>query len=622
MSDVLEHYDTVILIDSHSNVDELKNLITKKKSIIITFDYQSHKILSQNNIAHEISDNFIDENERDLIQKTSYSLVRWYEEPSLSEFIKYENINLGELYYLELYYILVPFLKKFVEVTKIFNVHTNAKFIAGHDLYEIINSFTQLTSRLKENEESDKFVLDYMYIPLKIGNKSHRFKIKKSHFSKMRNILEKIMNYSLSSQKRIQNGVNTVLLVNFTTLRCKTLFSLSPNFSINMIKYDTLVPAIWNFESYSIIKNSKCIVENHSTLMTKDMKTLIQNEILNFQSKIDSLLNKEIFFKSFFSINGLSFWEIIKPAFLNLCKKSVSTGIPEIQLVNKLLQQYSITSIMIWNERDPVEQVFIKLAKKFDIRIILVEHAILHDTYIRNVSNQLYGILPEYAHKYVSWGKIPENYLKKQLVPDNNIESLGSVFYDDAFAKKLTDSKSGNEFVLLATSSPATEWVPDLTVKVGSDYDMAIKIICKIVTKMNKKLVIKLHPGYDFGEDVIAKEIDPSISVIKGGNILPLIQSCEVFIATDVTTAILEAQIMGKPVISVAVKEPDDYELFSSKSCIRTNIDDFESNLQRLLCDQDFRQKTIMNGNKFIENYFSNHGTATESILRFLEKYN
>ena len=120
-------YTTVILIDSSHDVSELKKIIEKQTTKIISFDYESHIQLKNEQIEHEISDNYIDNSVLQHIQKKSYVLTEWFNEPTIKNFIEYENINLGKLLHVEFTYFLIKFLKKFLEVNQIFHKYRKVK---------------------------------------------------------------------------------------------------------------------------------------------------------------------------------------------------------------------------------------------------------------------------------------------------------------------------------------------------------------------------------------------------------------------------------------------------------------------------------------------------------------
>ena len=70
--------ESIILFDSISDLDDLGNTISNGISKIISFDYDTHKILKDKKINHEISDDYLSNNDLKIIQKTAYSLSEWY----------------------------------------------------------------------------------------------------------------------------------------------------------------------------------------------------------------------------------------------------------------------------------------------------------------------------------------------------------------------------------------------------------------------------------------------------------------------------------------------------------------------------------------------------------------
>ena len=92
----------IILFDSGTNIKNIKKLILKNASLVITFDYKSHEILSRRKILHKISDSFLEEKDIHFLQQESFRLAKWFE-TKISRQITYENINLGELFYIDFF---------------------------------------------------------------------------------------------------------------------------------------------------------------------------------------------------------------------------------------------------------------------------------------------------------------------------------------------------------------------------------------------------------------------------------------------------------------------------------------------------------------------------------------
>ena len=66
---------SIILFDSVSDYDDLDEIASKNKSKIISFNYDTHKILKDKKIYHEISDNYLSKKDLRTIQKTAYGIL-------------------------------------------------------------------------------------------------------------------------------------------------------------------------------------------------------------------------------------------------------------------------------------------------------------------------------------------------------------------------------------------------------------------------------------------------------------------------------------------------------------------------------------------------------------------
>jgi UDP-N-acetylglucosamine 2-epimerase len=178
-----------------------------------------------------------------------------------------------------------------------------------------------------------------------------------------------------------------------------------------------------------------------------------------------------------------------------------------------------------------------------------------------------------------------------------------------------------NDFILLTPTSPAQTFAYDLTVETKQNYVLLIKEICRVVSKFNKKLVVKLKPWQEeIDISNIVKEIIPHAVIVKQGDIFSYIKNCEVLIAIDISSTILEAQILEKPTLSVSQKNwrlgiPS---VISSNSCISTDISNFEHHLKRILEDKDYRKELIQRGNDYVKYSLVNPGNSSEKILQFL----
>lgn len=609
----------VILFDTSSNIEYLKKLLLEKNALVITFDHDAHKILSKNNIQHEISDIYLTSNDLLYIQKRSYELVKWHSDQKILELLKCDDINLGSLIDMEFHYFLLPFLKKFIEISKIFSKYKEKNFISSTSLYDIIYSFTSSASKIEKQEFQDQnFYYDSLKIKFKIKDHYIALSIPKTYYLKLKNITEKFIHF-LFNPDNIDASKKKVLVVEFDTLRYRTLLESSLNTKLNLILFARRRPSIWNFQSFSIVKKSTSKVATRYNVDVHEMEKSINSMTSLMQKNLEQLWTKEYYFNSFFSINGLSFWNVIKPIFMDLFNRRAVEFIQEIELTKRLLKKFNPSSILIWTEVPPTEQIVIKLAKKMKIPIVLLQHGLFYDSPGARNMNKFQGVYPLDVDKYVVWGKAEERHAVREGVPQEKIVVLGSPLYDKIHNVK--EDYKNDSFILLATSGPVKEDSFDLTIATHERNENTIKKICEVVSKLDKKLVIKLHPSPDeFDPTEIAHKINPEIRIVQTGSITPLIKSCEVLIVIDVSTVILDAQILGKPVISVSVKDSEwgIPTVLSSKSCVVTDADNFENILQRVLNDESFRKEAIANGKKFTHEYVTNIGSASKELLNLL----
>jgi hypothetical protein len=472
---------------------------------------------------------------------------------------------------------------------------------------------------MDSSTRSNEFFFDSVKIHVKIGHLSIPLKIPRDYFVILRNLSEKLTSFFLHSVKDLNTKI---LLVEFDTLRYSKIFQILPKFPVNLLCYARRRPVIWNYQTFSIIRKSNCTIISHSSITDKSVKTLIQNGQKEVIGKIEGMLNTTLF-KKIFSVEGLSFWDLLKSYFIELCKKRMLQAVEEIELAKKVFEKYDPHSVLVWSEAGFNEQIIIKLAKRFDITTILLQHGLYYDTFEAYEFNKFAGIFPLNCDKFVVWGETSKQYAIDSGISDNKMIVLGSPIHDDLFEENKKINNSSQGYVLLATSGPVSNLVNDLTVITNERYEESIRKICQIVSKMNKRLVIKLHPSsVEVDITKIAKEVNSEIKIIKSGSIFPLIKECDVLIVTDISTVIIESQILKKPVISVSIK---DYgfgmpSVFKTNSCITTNMDDFEYILEKVLNDIKFRKNIVESGTKYVNSYFANQGEASKKLFSFLEK--
>ena len=606
----------IIFIDSINTIDKIKKELTNLTDVrIITFDYISHKNLLKNNITHEISDDFLDEKDIQLIQNESLNLTKWYDN-ELNDVLNYEEINLGRTFYVEFHQYLLQILKKILELKKITKELSNMELIVSPGLFQIAKEFHSSLRQLNiKIEKSESFLDDS--IKFRLTN-TVKFDISKKSYQKLKKSSEKI--FSNITSNEMKDGVGSILFIEFDPIKYRKLFEISKNYSLNLILFNRRRPSIWNLKSYKIIKNSSCIIADN--IIDQEAENIIQNEQKKIMVKIENLWNNEKFFESHFIFDGIPFWKIIKNDFLKLCSNRIKEAISEINITKRVFEKFKISSIVCWSENGFNEQIAIGLSQKMKKSIFLLQHGLYTDSTDSVYQNEFSGVLPRNSDNFFTWGDITKQYVRDIGIPETKIEIIGSPSYDTIFDESGIENEQ--KHILIATTSTSNK-IGDFLIKDKENFEKTIVSICKTLEKMGKEIVIKIHP-FEEEEYVteLVRKLNSKISIIKKGNIIPLIKNCEVFIALDMSTTILEAQLLKKPVISINTQKipyNDGSSVFKSNSCDRVKIEDFQKTMEKILYDENYRKKLIERGTNFLNRYVSNQGNASKKLLSYFEEF-
>ena len=621
----------IFLLDSQINFSEI-NWSNNRDSQIITFDFDSHDALNKKSVSHLISDTFLSKNELLDIQKNAYLLSDWYKEETLEENIVYENVNLGSLIQAEFINILVNYSKRFLECLNIIRKFgADENYHCSGLTYEIMKHFSVKVEKINDSSDDNLFFpLDSLKVKMKLGikNYSTELEISQNLFKKLKKITEKSSRFL--SNKGVDLSQKNILISEFNTLSYESLFSKIPEFKLNFIFFNRRQPTMWNTKTFSMIKKSGVIVENDYTLMNSEIKKNIKNDKKNIEIKINNIFKNANFFDSFFSINGNSFWTPFSSHFITYFKKRALEFIKEIQLTKELLNKFHFSFILLHSEVGPNEKILLQLAKLKKIPTFLLQHGLINDSVDAYDHNVYHGVVPIESDHAIVWGKVNEDYFRHIGIPEEKTHTIGTPIFDNLKDLNSIDSEEG--YVLLATSGPTKEDAFDLTIETIEKNIETIKKIAEIVVSHNKKLIVKLHPSpEEYDPSKILRKINPEIEIIKTGNIAELIKKCILFIVIDVSSAIIDAHLLRKPVLSVAVWRTFPTAVNADKSglptvlkndsCAVTDILSFEKIFYQMINDDEFRNTIIKNANKSIQKYISFPYDGATTLLTFLEKF-
>lgn len=616
MNETKSEQKPILFVDSSISIDEITNIQNTVPNIqIFTFDYTAHKLLVKHKILHEISDNFLSENDLDLIQEQSYKFTGWYQVNNIKNYQYFENINLGSLFKIEFFVFLLPFLKKLSEIKNIIELYENSIIYSTNSLYHVCSHFKK---NIQQFDQKQNIENEFFYDTLQFENNLFNIKISQKTYKTLKHFLYKFLNLFFKSNKNKPD----VLLVEFNTILYKDFFIAIKKFSLTSAFFGLRRIPIWNLKSFSIFRNSKCkiapsiIEKNYHDSNMSDELSLINENFLKLIKNCDED------FQKFFKLNGFSFWNILKPFFIKLFQKHSLESVENIVISKKMLIDQKPQHVLLLSESGKTEQIILSLCNQLGINSILLQHGLGHDNQKGHIYNKFTGTDVNYADQYLVWGDSQYQYARHYNLPLEKILKIGSIVHDKTY--NLISKNLSKDFILVAAQGPLNMHVKDYTISANEEYKKIIHKICKIAKNNNKKVIIKLHPyEEDNDESEITKEFGSNVQVIKNGDILPLINSCNfmISVSTSMSNVILDGHILKKPVIRIPFGEwmglPDQLR---QSSCYNIQLDEFNSILQKLFTDKEFRGKLIDQGQKFVNECLVNQGAASENIVKFLKQ--
>ncbi len=602
----------IILVDSTFELINNLDMINDKQNKIITLDYEMHKKLYEKNIQHSISEDFIDNLKLKKIEMKSAQFSDWYKNKKIKEILSYNDIEIGQLFKLEFHNFLIPFIKKNYELHNIKKKFGEYQIICSSNLYHIAkNVFDNVK---KVDDKNDNILLEDDKINYRVFDKIN-LEISKEKFQKLMKISELTLKQFIKKNKLL-NENKTGALIEFDTLKFEKLFMSIKNYPLDIFLYNQRRPVYWNKKSFSIIKNSN--IMPYSISNTKNNEQLDTEEIKRIFTKFEDFIINSSFLEDYFIFEGKSFGESLKPFLLQITKKKIHEAVKAINASIDFINFSNISFIVVLSEIGFTEQIMIKLAKKKNIKIILLQHGLFF--YVKDALeyNKLTGALPIKADNYFTWGIESSEYVESIGFPKDKIRIIGNMNLERQFEKRKIDS--GKKQILLLATGPRNTRYEGYDSREIEKFEKIVSEICKTTSQLGLQLIIKQHS--DPSEHTITKNIEKQFSnvkILKNSDALPLQYSSDIVLSLGLTTGILEAQFFDKPVILFDI----DYDLFQIKeslmrSCINTNLKEFREKLSNLIKNTSLEGDVIKRGKFSFSRNISNINNSSEVFLKTL----
>ena len=616
--------EKIILVDSTSNFENIKNFFKKENNLsIISFDYKSHKKLENGNIPHQISDDYITDLQCKTIQDYVYKFTYWYFEKDFSKFLEYREINLGRLFQDELLNFFVRFLKKFKEIEIIFASNQNKEFLAENELFDIIQFFTNSTLNLqKSTKKFHSFPHEEMRVNLKIAGYEKSLFLSRDRYLKLKKLTDFLIN-NMFNPKITDNTKTKILFAEYNTERYKELFLKSKKFNAEIFFYGKRRPAFWNGSTLKTIRNSKCKIITNHLIYDNVAKHEEKLGIKKMQTQLSELWKKNSSLEKFFTFGDFEVFTLIKPVLVELIENRLSHTIHEIELVNRMFQKIRFDFSVIINELGFSEQIISCLSKTHKVKCIHMQEGFHWDTIAAHANLTSQGAYLHDADTLAVWGDIDRSIsIENGGIPSNKVRIIGAPRYDNLFN---SETKKQNYILLASSGDPQPEEVNGIRINKIEEYLTDILQISKIVRELDEEVFIKLHPSPTQLMDLVelGKKIDPKITIVSHGEITSLLPSAKLVISIGMSSAIIEALILKKPVIFIPGIDYNwgDPSIINEKGCLISSINELKNDLKGVLNNTKLYAEQQNSSRKYLSKLISHHGNASDEFYKYLKNY-
>ena len=620
--------EKLILVEGEDDVERLiKNMGSETK--IICFDFESHKSLVNRKIKHyQVEEYLSDEDELKIDKKALDFTTKWYKHNKLKKEIEHDGINLGNLLEIELIGYFFKHVKRVVGIIKIVEKEKPSEIFTSFlgNFTEIICKDTKIKINKYKSKKTSSLFFDSVEIPIKFRDKIIMIKISRKNFHKLKKIVSKIINgvYRLKPNFNQLNSKKSILLLDYNPSLYEEIINELSKSKHNILLLNQRRPAIWNLSSLHILKNSNCKIIELNDFSNIKLRIKIKKEQKELKKKLEELWKNDDLFNEIFIIDGHSIWKSIKENFSILITKRFIESVERSILLHELFDRVNVCSILEWAHVGLEDKLIISIANKRKIPNMFLQHGL----YIQNEKFNKYipilPILPSEGSKHVVWGEILENFIIKHGAKKEEIIKIGSPRHDKVF--KNTNKKKSN-IILLAITDFYRINCRGTDTKIFIKTENMIRKIFEVVKKYpEKEIIVKLHPTGNVSFDIkpLIKEIDSSIKVFQSENILDLLEKSDAMISLNYSTVILDAMTLQKPTL-VLLPEEQNYEdeimLKDGATLFTTDINEIEKNIKILFNDKKVRDDLISKGNKFVNKYMTNQGTASKKLAKILEDY-
>ncbi len=367
-------------------------------------------------------------------------------------------------------------------------------------------------------------------------------------------------------------------------------------------------------------------------LFTKELESECGKAIAEIKNNIKNLFKKNEFRKKI-EYKNIPVWDSVSYYFETLLSDSyLPNFIRNIEAARNLLARLHPKSILLPYERGPYALAFIVSANSLDIDSVGLQHGIMvktdQDYAVQNVANSELGFpLPT---KMLLFGESAKEVLVNTFsYPPDKIIVVGNPIYDDIeILGKNIDKDAILKSLRLSPTKKTILVGTSMYQKIHGSDDYDVLMVRTIVEKFrddhNFQIIIKPHPRENTDVyEKIRNNFNITNLIITSTPIQQLFLVCDVFI-TVMSTTVLEALAMGKPVILMKISDNVDLDYLSitkTGSALEAKANELGDKILKVIEDRDPIIKLKENGMKMVKYHFNFPSSGiNEKIANILTK--
>src|SRR5438445_901104 len=439
---------TLFIVDESVDLEIIKIKVSEYKNLkIISFDFNTHKLLSENGIAHDKIEDYLDNSDYQKIDDAVVSLsVNWYKKKNLEPFLEYRDVNLGSLLEIEMPSFLFPIVKKFYGVLRLFEKDKPSMIVAPlavSNIMKIISNEVQVhTFEKMKKDNQPSLVFDYIQLKFNIGGIPFRFNIRRHTFFRIKKLLENFTRFFLNLKPDFKRSMSdAILMLDFNPIVYKDLFVELSKLNKQILLLNQRRPAIQNLQSINIIKKAKCKILRLDDFLDSDLKRKIDDNTRAKLGQLYEMWNNDNLLNPIFSVEGYSLWNVVRDSFIQTCKNRFTECIYGLELAAKMLEKIKFKCILEWAHTATDEKIICLEANKLHIPIIFLQHGLMTLNESFEKFRIFFPFFPSNGAKMAVWGDIMKEFNINNGIREDLVLNTGSPRHDVYFSRKKTKGK-------------------------------------------------------------------------------------------------------------------------------------------------------------------------------------